>query len=220
MLSPEQTAAAIRESRTIVFEGAQGVLLDQDRGFHPHTTWSDCTPGGALRLLEGCDARIVKLGITRAWMVRHGAGPFPTHDPKFDRRFPEPHNSDAGWQGGFRRGSLDLVLSRYAIAACGGVDGLAVTGLDRLDDTVSLCDEYEGPEPIARLPIPQSGDHEALQALGEFLRRVTPRVRPVPRERLRDELEAALDVPVWLTAHGPTADDRRWVGATGLHRQR
>ena len=112
----------------VVFEGAQGVLLDEWRGFHPYTTWSTCTFDNALDLLSEWGGQAVRLGVIRSYLTRHGAGPFPTEDG--DLKLSEPHNAWGPWQEKFRWGWLDLPLLRYAVEACGGVDGLAVTHLD------------------------------------------------------------------------------------------
>ncbi|NUT48150.1 MAG: adenylosuccinate synthetase [Saccharothrix sp.] len=115
----------------LVFEGAQGVLLDQRHGFHPHTTWSTVTPDNARALLGRRHATV--LGVTRTYQTRHGAGPLPTEDARVLARFPERHNGVGRYQGAWRAGHLDAVLLRYAVDACGGVDGLAVTHLDADD---------------------------------------------------------------------------------------
>lgn len=134
----------LREGHT-VFEGAQGVLLDEWRGFHPHTTWSTCTFEPALELLreQGFNGAIHRLGVLRAYATRHGEGPFPTEDPTLT--LPEPHNGAEGWQGRFRVGAFDAVLARYALACCGGVDALALTHLDRLAARWPVCAAYHAP---------------------------------------------------------------------------
>lgn len=114
----------------MVFEGAQGVLLDQDYGFQPHTTWSNTTFGNALSLLEeaGFHGDLWKVGVTRSFMSRHGHGPLPTEEARdvvLDK-----HNSLNLWQGDFRVGRLDLVLLRYALDVIGGVDEIAMTHID------------------------------------------------------------------------------------------
>ncbi|GGM82714.1 adenylosuccinate synthetase [Lentzea pudingi] len=112
----------------VVFEGAQGVLLDETYGFHPHTTWSTVVPRNARELLQGRPARVI--GVTRTYQTRHGAGPLPTEDPDVLARFPERHNGTGEFQGALRAGHLDANLLRYSVDCCGGVDGLAVTHLD------------------------------------------------------------------------------------------
>ncbi|MFY2558547.1 adenylosuccinate synthetase [Corallococcus terminator] len=145
----------LRQGHT-VFEGAQGVLLDEWRGFHPHTTWSTCTFDPALALLreQGFDGDVHRLGVLRAYATRHGEGPFPSEEPSLAPSVPEPHNTAEGWQGGFRVGAFDAVLGRYALEVCGGVDSLAVTHVDRLTPHWSVCSAYHAP--------PGAQDHEAL----------------------------------------------------------
>jgi len=116
---------------TVVFEGAQGVLLDQQYGFHPHTTWSTCTSENARRLLAGTNAVVTTIGILRTYAVRHGAGPLPTESEDV-RATPFDHNTFNPWQGAVRRGWFDATLARYAIEADAHIDALAITHLDWL----------------------------------------------------------------------------------------
>ncbi len=86
----------------LVFEGAQGVLLDEWRGFHPHTTWSTVEPSNARAMIDELGRDSYVLGVTRTYMTRHGAGPFPTEDPELAKVLPELHNGTGEYQGGFR----------------------------------------------------------------------------------------------------------------------
>ncbi|MEU4744862.1 adenylosuccinate synthetase [Actinosynnema sp. NPDC023658] len=131
----------------LVFEGAQGVLLDQHHGFHPHTTWSTVTPDNAKALLGHRHATV--LGVTRTYQTRHGAGPFPTEDHDVLTRFPERHNDTGHYQGSWRAGHLDAVLLRHAVTACGGIDALAVTHLDA--DRLKVATAYDAPLPTTDL---------------------------------------------------------------------
>ena len=126
--------AALRAPGATLYEGAQGVLLDEWHGFHPHTTWSTTTFANADALLDECGhgGRRTRVGVLRTYFTRHGAGPLVTADDGLRPALPEPHNADAGWQGRFRVGAFDAVAARYALGAAGPVDALAVTHLDRL----------------------------------------------------------------------------------------
>lgn len=172
---------------SLVFEGAQGVLLDQWRGFHPHTTWSTVTPDNALALLGGREATVI--GVTRTYQTRHGAGPFPTEDQGVLARFPERHNGAGEYQGAWRAGHLDAVLLRHAVAACGGVDALAVTHLDA--DGLSVATSYDA-------PLPESG-------LTEFLADRTPELVDMPDPVAW--LQEHLDLPVVVAGAGPDRAD-------------
>ncbi len=166
MAAPLQFQAVVPEYTTAIFEGAQGVLLDEWRGFHPYTTWSTVTLQHALAMVEESEAdEFCTLGVTRAYMTRHGAGPLPTWDPELDARLSDLGNPTNAWQGTIRRGWLDLVLLRYAAEAVGGpLDGLAVNCLDQLaglsPSTPILTDRevfHEDPRPTGAGHVGSSG---------------------------------------------------------------
>ncbi|WP_156756128.1 adenylosuccinate synthetase [Actinokineospora pegani] len=187
-------AGRLADAGRLVFEGAQGVLLDETHGFHPHTTWSTVTPRNARALLAGRDARV--LGVTRTYQTRHGAGPLPTEDRGVLDRFPERHNGTGEYQGAWRAGHLDTVLLRYAVAACGGVDGLAVTHLDARDLEVATA---------YRTGTGHRADLGPRPDLGEFVAGCTPVLEPLPDPV--GFLEDLLDVPVLVTGAGPARTD-------------
>lgn len=120
------------KNETIIFEGAQGMLLDQRFGLQPHTTWSDVTPRYAFDLAKAWGAeQITVLGVTRTYMTRHGNGPLPTFD--FNLRFDDKGNPEHQFQGKMRFGHLDMDLLRYSAANLGTpLDGLAVNCLDHV----------------------------------------------------------------------------------------
>jgi adenylosuccinate synthase len=143
---PDETLGAwLRRSSAVVFEGAQGLLLDATLGFHPHTTWSDCTAANARALLADAshDAQLRVWGVLRAHAIRHGAGPLPTEDAALAGLVRE-HNATNEWQGRVRYGWFDAVLARYALALTPELDALALTHVDALARRTdwSLCDAY------------------------------------------------------------------------------
>lgn len=117
-----------------VFEGSQGVLLDEWQGFHPYTTWSTTTPENALQLLSEASVDVDKdveiIGVTRTYHTRHGAGPFPNQLKDKKGEFPELHNGTGIYQGSWRVGTLDYGFLRYATEAAGRIDSLAITHMD------------------------------------------------------------------------------------------
>lgn len=222
LVTSDDALPTLWRDRSIVLEGAQGVLLDERYGFHPHTTWSCCTPALASSLLRrhGWDGDVETMGVLRAYATRHGPGPFPTEDSRLADAFPEPHNAGEGWQGTFRRGWPDWVLLRYARDACGSLDALAITHLDRLHDlpTWKMARAYEGIGPdLATLDrdglclnlLP--GDLPHQQRLTQALQRVRPVYGAIPSdpERFVERIEAELGLPVTVTSFGPTALDKR-----------
>ena len=197
----------------LIFEGAQGVLLDEWRGFHPHTTWSTVEPRNARALLAEIGAPGYVLGVTRAYTTRHGAGPFPT---EADTGIPEPHNGAGHYQGAFRSGHLDPILLRYAIEVCGGVDGLAVNHLDT--GTGRAATAYDTAAGRIDRLVPgawQDLDHQ--RRLTELLATARPVLRDIPADPIA-WLESELGAPVVLAAHGPDRADRVRVGARAAAR--
>ncbi|GIG88232.1 adenylosuccinate synthetase [Plantactinospora endophytica] len=192
-----------------VFEGAQGVLLDEWRGWHPYTTWSTTTFDNAATLLAEADESALRLGVVRTYTTRHGAGPFVTEDPAL--RLPEPHNGTGRWQGPFRVGHFDAVAHRYAVGVCGGVDALAVTHVDapEREPALRVCTGYEVDRaPVFRL-VPGPARDLARQAeLTALLYRARPAVLFRPDD-WPTTIGGLLDVPVLMTSHGPRVTDKR-----------
>ena len=207
LITDEEVAHQHRE-HTLVFEGAQGILLDEHHGFHPHTTWSNCTARNALHWLRDSPHRVERVGVLRSMMTRHGAGPLPSESAELSAQLPEPHNASAGWQGAFRVGWFDPVLFRYAIAANGGVDWLAVTHVDRKLDRFVESYGFELP----KLNAPEGSAERLVQqaAMTSMVSAARPTVARIPEGDFIERVEGALDAPVGLTSHGPTYADKRW----------
>lgn len=137
----------ISENNVLIFEGAQGALLDKDYGFYPHITKTDTTFANARELLEesGYGGKITKLGVFRGYATRHGNGPFLTEDNRLAACFQEQHNQEGVWQGKFKMGWQDLLTLRYAIMMNNGVDCLAITNMDQIAklSEIKICVSYE-----------------------------------------------------------------------------
>jgi adenylosuccinate synthase len=208
---------------TYIFEGGQGVLLDEFHGFHPHTTWSKTTNVNAIETyaMRGVPEahrdthldymrrhkEIRTIGVMRSYMTRHGAGPFVTEDPALHERFPEAHNGSEGWQGAWRVGWTDLRAIEYSIDCMGGtLDELAVTHLDRVQGDWKVCLNYDEP-----LGVPWTTDREKwLMDRAWALERVqtaTPQYaefEDMTPDALLEVIEAQLDLPVTVASYGPT----------------
>jgi adenylosuccinate synthase len=188
-----------------VFEGAQGVLLDEWRGWHPHTTWSTTTFDNVSALCPS----FRRLGVVRAYTTRHGAGPFVTEDPALD--LPEAHNGGGEWQGSFRVGHFDAVAHRYAVEVAGGVDSLAVTHLDAPDrcPALRICTSYEvDGENWARIEPGPERDLGHQERIGSTLFRA--RMGSVRRpSNWAAEIADLLGAPVMLESWGPRSSDKR-----------
>ena len=207
----------------VVFEGAQGVLLDEWRGFHPYTTWSTTTFANAETLLRrsGRDRRSGS-GSSAAYLTRHGPGPFVTEDPTL--AIPEPHNADGRWQGPFRAGHLDAVALGYAIEVTGGVDAVALTHLDTAGrhPELGICRAYDlGGRTVARI---EPGPHRDLDYQGSLTaallkaRPVYDPVRPGTGDEWADAVAGILRAPVVIRSHGPAVTDKAWSPLEALSR--
>lgn len=145
--NPEDLVGLMNPRSDIIFEGAQGVLLDRDYGFFPHVTQSNTSFRNAEELIRenNLSGEIIKIGIIRAYATRHGAGPFLTYNPELSKLIPDENNVSGPWQGEFQNGWLDLVALRYALKITGGIDGLALTNIDRLQNftEIKVCSSYE-----------------------------------------------------------------------------
>ncbi|HWC57225.1 MAG TPA: adenylosuccinate synthase, partial [Sphingomicrobium sp.] len=137
---------ARRNGKRILFEGAQGVLLDVDHGTYPFVTSSN-TVAGTIAAGSGTGPSTAGfvLGITKAYTTRVGSGPFPTEqDNDTGQKLGERGHEFGTVTGRKRRcGWFDAVLVRQAVAV-GGVTGIALTKLDVLDgfETVQICTGY------------------------------------------------------------------------------
>ena len=200
-------SSTIPECATTIFEGAQGVLLDEYRGFHPYTTWSTVTAHHAWELIGQMNVEAVAvLGITRAYTTRHGQGPLPTYSPELTARLRDVGNPWNQWQGSLRCGWLDLPLLRYAAAVAGPFDGLVVNHLDQLTDgECVVCDAYKDMS-LQPAPAPNLSWQSRLT---EQLAHAAPVLSPVRTDGILDAVNAI--APVVLTGVGPTHEDRRFV---------
>ncbi|QEE08901.1 adenylosuccinate synthase [Bartonella kosoyi] len=136
-----------REGKHILFEGAQGALLDNDFGTYPYVTSSNTVAGQACTG-SGMGPGVIHyvLGIAKAYTTRVGEGPFPTEQINDIGEFLGTRGHEFGVVTGRKRrcGWFDAVLVRQMAAIC-GVQGIALTKLDVLDglDEIKICIGYE-----------------------------------------------------------------------------
>jgi adenylosuccinate synthase len=137
---------AIKQGRSVLFEGAQGTLLDIDHGTYPYVTSSNASVGGIATGL-GIPPRAVDrvVGVAKAYTTRVGEGPLPTElFGELGTRLRESGNEYGAVTGRPRRcGWFDAVAVRYAVRI-NGLDALALTKLDVLDglDRIDICTAY------------------------------------------------------------------------------
>lgn len=135
-----------KEGKKILFEGAQGILLDVDHGTYPYVTSSN-TVAGAAAIGTGCGPNVIDyvLGITKAYTTRVGEGPFPTELKDATGELLGKRGNEFGTVTGRKRrcGWFDAVLVRQTVKVS-GINGIALTKLDVLDvcDEIKMCVEY------------------------------------------------------------------------------
>ena len=149
---------ARKAGKRILFEGAQGVMLDNDHGTYPYVTSSNTISPTALSGVgQNLKALNFVLGITKAYTTRVGEGPFPTEQENEIGEKLGKKGHEFGTNTGRKRrcGWIDAVMVKHAIET-GGIDGIALTKLDVLDgfETIKICTGYvlDGKE-IDYLPI-------------------------------------------------------------------
>jgi adenylosuccinate synthase len=131
----ELTNRALDEGKSVLFEGAQGTMLDIDHGTYPFVTSSSATSGGATTGMGVPPTRIGNvLGVSKAYTTRVGGGPFPTEMPDLEAKEVRERGKEFGAVTGRPRrcGWLDLAELRYA-KMINGIDSLVITKLDVFD---------------------------------------------------------------------------------------
>ncbi|MBI4824599.1 MAG: adenylosuccinate synthase [Nitrospirae bacterium] len=204
----------IDEGRNVLFEGAQGTLLDVDHGSYPYVTSSSSSAGGVCTGLGVGPTKINKvLGVVKAYTTRVGSGPFPTEikEPLGDI-IREKGGEYGATTGRPRRcGWLDIVSLRHSIRV-NGITGIAITKLDILDglETIKVCTSYkcngrvveEFPKEIALLesaePVYEimSGWSESTAGIREF------KTLPSSAQKYIKAIEKLLKVNVHMISTG------------------
>ena len=212
-------ATEMARGRAVLFEGAQGTLLDIDHGTYPFVTSSNATAGGVCTGL-GIGPRAVDgvLGVAKAYITRVGGGPLPTElaGPLADRLREGGQEYGASTGRPRRCGWYDAVAVRYAVRV-NGLDGLALTKLDVLDglDEIRICTSYRcGGVVLTEFP----SDVRQLAACEPIYESHPGWAQPTRGARSYDELpalarayvarlEEASLVPVTIISTGSDRDD-------------
>src|ERR1700720_1275002 len=165
---------AMDEGKSVLFEGAQGTMLDIDHGTYPYVTSSSAISGGASPGVGVPPTRLKHiLGISKAYTTRVGSGPFPTEMPDLDAQEVRTRGKEFGAVTGRPRrcGWLDLQVLRYA-TMINGIDSLVITKLDVFDTQreIQVCVGYRYKGKTL---------HE-MPALAEDYERVAPVYKTLP----------------------------------------
>jgi adenylosuccinate synthase len=208
-----------RDGKRILFEGAQGALLDVDHGTYPFVTSSN-TVSGQASTGSGLGPKSIGyvLGIAKAYTTRVGGGPFPTelHDEIGQRIGDRGH--EYGVNTGRRRrcGWFDAVLVRQTVKTS-GIDGIALTKLDILDgfETIKVCTGYKlDGQVIHRFPASQAAQArvEPIYEIIEGWEGTTANARSwadLPAQAIKyvRRIEELIEAPVALLSTSPERDD-------------
>ena len=210
----------------VIFEGAQGTLLDIDHGTYPFVTSSNVVSGSACAGAGVGPKDIDEVwGIAKAYATRVGAGPFPSElDDELGIAIREAGGEYGTTTGRARRvGWLDLVALRYA-ARINGLDHLAITKLDVLTGlgSLSVCTRYRGAEEASFDAYPYhqtvmhqaAGDYETLPGWDEDITecREEHELPQNARDYLR-YISETVKVPIALIGVGPGRDQVIWTEA-------
>ncbi len=210
---------ALQESKRILFEGAQGVLLDVDHGTYPFVTSSNVVAGQAAAG-SGVGPRAITyvLGLVKAYTTRVGAGPFPTElSDAIGKKLGEVGHEFGTNTGRPRRcGWFDAVLVRQSIALS-GADGIALTKLDVLDgfEEIKICTGYKLGERVLDYFPAALKEQQAVVPIYETLEgwKATTRgarsSRDLPAKAIKyiRRIEELIGCPAALVSTSPERDD-------------
>ncbi|MEQ8289278.1 MAG: adenylosuccinate synthase [Gammaproteobacteria bacterium] len=208
-----------QQGKNILFEGAQGTLLDIDHGTYPFVTSSNTTAGGAATG-TGFGPRYFDyiLGITKAYTTRVGAGPFPTelHDD-IGKHIAKVGNEFGATTGRPRRcGWFDAVALRRS-AQINSLSGMCITKLDVLDDleTIKICHSYELNGKTVEIPpigaeafdecVPVYEEHQGWKSSTVGVTKYDE--LPELARRYLDRLAELTGVPVAIISTGPDRNE-------------
>lgn len=211
---------AMHQGKSLLFEGAQGTMLDVDHGTYPFVTSSSCAAGGiAAGLGIGPGAVHKVLGISKAYVTRVGGGPLPTELQNDIGELIRVRGKEFGAVTGRPRrcGWLDLIALKYAVQI-NGLDALCITKLDILDalDEIQLCTGYQSKDGSEVNDFPASLDllAECTPVYKKFegWKSNTFSIRkledvPQQARKYLEFIEEYLQVPIAMLSTSPERDD-------------
>jgi len=208
-----------KNGESIMFEGAQGSLLDIDHGTYPFVTSSNTTAGGTSTG-SGFGPLYLDyiLGITKAYTTRVGGGPFPTElDCEIGDRLAERGHEFGSTTGRARRcGWFDAVALKHAVQI-NSVSGICLTKLDVLDglETINICTGYLDAQGNPVETLTGSEDYEAVQPVYEEIAGWSgstvgaKSIDDLPKEALAyiKRLEELTETPIDIVSTGPDRNE-------------
>ena len=199
---PNYIDNAFKENKKIVFEGAQGTLLDIDHGTYPYVTSSNTTVGGIFTG-SGVSPKNLNyiLAIVKAYTTRVGSGPFMTElFDDYGKMLSERGHEFGATTGRERRcGWLDLVALKRSIII-NGITGICLTKLDVLDTfkKIKVCVSYENNEPVYN---EYNGWQKSIKGIKKY------ETLPKNAKKYIESIEKYLDVPIDIISNGPGREE-------------
>ena len=195
---PNYIESLFSQNKRIVFEGAQGTLLDIDHGTYPFVTSSNTTVGGIFTGSGVSPKRLdYTLAIVKAYTTRVGSGPFMTELFDINGKLLSDRGHEYGATTGRQRrcGWLDLVALKRSIII-NGYSGICLTKLDVLDEfeTIKICIEYKNNKPIYK---EYKGWKENISKVKKY------DDLPENARKYIEDIQRYLDVPIDIISNGP-----------------
>jgi len=195
---PNYIESLFSQNKRIVFEGAQGTLLDIDHGTYPFVTSSNTTVGGIFTGSGVSPKRLdYTLAIVKAYTTRVGSGPFMTELFDINGKLLSDRGHEYGATTGRQRrcGWLDLVALKRSIII-NGYSGICLTKLDVLDEfeTIKICIEYKNNKPIYK---EYKGWKENISNVKKY------DDLPENARKYIEDIQKYLDVPIDIISNGP-----------------
>jgi len=210
---------ARKRQESILFEGAQGTLLDIDHGTYPYVTSSNTTAGGtATGSGFGPLYLDYVLGITKAYTTRVGSGPFPTElfDETGERLAKRGHEFGATTGRARRCGWFDAIALRHAVQI-NSISGLCLTKLDVLDglDVIQICVGYKGESGEIKTTAIDSDTYETLEPIYEEIPGWSESTLgltkledlPAAARNYINKIEEAVGAPIDIISTGPERNE-------------
>jgi len=200
-----------------VYEGHQGVLLDEWFGTHPHTTWSTTHSNDLWTELAATTphSHIRTIGCVRSYITRHGDGPLRTHSKELSQKMSDPGNPYNPHQKDMRFGYLDVPLLNYAAQVC-PIDELALSHLDEFEKFKPPVYSYHPNRKIRHEGLINLKRQEMLtrDLIGFDVHEDYTDI--MTTDELIEHLGQHV-APVSIVSHGPAARDRKLVARTPAH---
>lgn len=205
----------MRQNKKLIFEGAQGALLDIDHGTYPYVTSSNTTAGfAATGSGIGPTAIDYVLGVTKSYTTRVGEGPFPTELYDEIGKYLSTVGKEVGATTGRQRrcGWFDVVAMKHSIQI-NGITGLCITKLDVLDglDEIKICHSYVAPDSTVSQSFQHADGEPVYISMPGWKRSTISKTKfdelPIMAQAYIRTIEFLCDIPVVMIATGPGRED-------------